>query len=170
MSETWGFPWEGLKNCAWGQHDWVYPAIQGHPDFCTFICQASCNGRGTQSNLKGSFSFFKLDNWNEDLQDLLELTPKRKIKTSFSSWGLECKRRKSRDTWSNKQVWPCSTKWDRAKINRFLPREHTGHSEHPLPTTLSFWQKRPPKPQSLQLPGNRVLWLVLSTAWEMSGL
>ena len=25
---------------------------------------------------------------------------------SFSSWGLECKNRKSRDTWSNRKVWP----------------------------------------------------------------
>ena len=25
--------------------------------------------------------------------------------------------------------------WSRAKANRVLPREHTGHSKHPLPTT-----------------------------------
>ena len=39
-----------------------------------------------------------------------------------------------RDTWSNRQIWPWSTKWSRAKANRVLPREHTGHSKHPLPT------------------------------------
>ena len=39
----------------------------------------------------------------EDLQDLLELTPK---KMSFSLWGLECKSKKSRNTWSNRQIWP----------------------------------------------------------------
>ena len=34
---------------------------------------------GTHSNLKGSFFFFfKLDHRNEDLQDLLEPTPKKK--------------------------------------------------------------------------------------------
>ena len=49
--------------------------------------------------------------------------------------GLECKSRKSRDTWSNRQIWPWITKWSRAKANRVLPREHTGHSKHPLPTT-----------------------------------
>ena len=49
--------------------------------------------------------------------------------------GLECKSRKSRDTWSNRQIWLCSTKWSRAKTNRVLPRERTGHSKHPLPTT-----------------------------------
>ena len=38
----------------------------------------------------------------EDLQDLLE-HPK---KMSFSLRGLECKSRKSRNTWSNRQIWP----------------------------------------------------------------
>ena len=48
---------------------------------------------------------------------------------------LEWKSRKSRDTWSNKQIWPGSPKWSRAKANRVLPRERTGHSKHPLPPT-----------------------------------
>ena len=59
-------------------------------------------------------------------------TPKR---CPFHYRGLECKSRKSRDTWSNRQVWLWSTKWSRAKANRVLPREHTGHIKHPLPTT-----------------------------------
>ena len=49
--------------------------------------------------------------------------------------GLECKSRKSRDTWSNRQIWPWSTKWSRAKAKRVLPRERTGNSKHRLPTT-----------------------------------
>ena len=44
------------------------------------------------------------------------------------------KSRKSRDTWSNRQVWPWTKKWSRPKANRVLPRECTGHSKHPLPT------------------------------------
>ena len=53
----------------------------------------------------------------------------------FHYKGLECKSRKSRNTWSNRQIWPWSTGWSRAKANRVLPRERTGHSKHPLPTT-----------------------------------
>ena len=68
----------------------------------------------------------------EDLQDLLVLTPKR---CPFHNRGLECKSRKSRNTWSNKQIWPWSMEWIRAKANRVLPREHTGHSKHPVPKT-----------------------------------
>ena len=41
-----------------------------------------------------------VEQFYEDLQDLLKLTTR----------GLECKSRKSRDTWSNKQIWSCSTK------------------------------------------------------------
>ena len=49
--------------------------------------------------------------------------------------GMKRKSRKSRDTWSNRQIWPWSTKWSRSKANRVLPRERTGHSKYPLPTT-----------------------------------
>ena len=69
----------------------------------------------------------------EDLQDLLEVTPQKRC--PFHYRGLECKSRKSRNTWSNRQIWPWSTERSRAKANRFLPRERTGYSKDPLPTT-----------------------------------
>ena len=69
----------------------------------------------------------------EYLQDLLELTPKKIC--PFHHSGLEYNSKKSRDTWNNRQVWPWSTKWSRAKADRVLPRECTGHRKHPLPTT-----------------------------------
>ena len=53
----------------------------------------------------------------------------------FHHRGLDCKSRKSRNTWSNRQIWPLSTKWSRAKASRVLPRECTSHSKHPLLTT-----------------------------------
>ena len=40
----------------------------------------------------------------EDLQDLLELTPKKRC--PFHYRGLEYKIRKSRNTWSNRQIRP----------------------------------------------------------------
>ena len=42
---------------------------------------------------------------------------------------------KSRNTWSNRQVWPRSTQWSRAKANRVLSREHIGNSKRPFPET-----------------------------------
>ena len=44
----------------------------------------------------------------EDLQDLLELTPQKRC--PFHYRGLEFKSRVSRATWSNRQIWPWSTK------------------------------------------------------------
>ena len=77
------------------------------------------------SNTEGA----EVECFYEDLQDLLE-HPKK-----MSYRELECKSRKSRNTWSNRQIWLWSTEWSRAKANRVLPRERTGHSKHPLPTT-----------------------------------
>ena len=34
-----------------------------------------------------------------------------------------------------RQICPWNTEWSRAEANRVLPRERTGHSKHPLPTT-----------------------------------
>ena len=48
----------------------------------------------------------EVEQFYEDLQDLLELTPKR---CPFHYRGLECKSRKSRNTWSNRQIWPWNT-------------------------------------------------------------
>ena len=73
----------------------------------------------------------EVEQFYEDLQDLLE-HPKIPF---FLYRGLECKSRKSRNTWSNRQTWLWSTEWRRAKANRVLPREHTGHSKYPLLTT-----------------------------------
>ena len=44
---------------------------------------------------------------------------------AFHHRGLECKSRKSRDTWSNRQVWPWSAKWSRGKANRVFAQENT---------------------------------------------
>ena len=43
----------------------------------------------------------------EDLQDLLELMAKKRCPSHYR--GLECKSRKSRATWINRQIWPRST-------------------------------------------------------------
>ena len=43
----------------------------------------------------------------EDLQDLLELTPQKRC--PFHYRRLEGKSRKSRNTWSNRKIWPWST-------------------------------------------------------------
>ena len=94
----------------------------------------------------------EVEQFYEDLQDLLELTPKKRC--PFHYRGLECKSRKSRNTWSNRQIWPWSTEWSRAKANRVLPRKLSGHSKHPLPTT-----------QEKTLHTNITKWSILKSDW-----
>ena len=75
----------------------------------------------------------EVERFYEDLQDLLELTSQKRC--PFHYRGLECKSRKSRNTWSNRQIWSWNTEWSREKTNRVLPRECTGQNKHTLPKT-----------------------------------
>ena len=49
----------------------------------------------------------EVEQFYEDLQDLLELTPPKRCPYNYR--GQEFKSRKSRNTWSNTQIWPWST-------------------------------------------------------------
>ena len=49
----------------------------------------------------------EVERFYEDLQDLLELTLKKKC--PFHYRELQCKCRKSRNTWRNRQIWPWNT-------------------------------------------------------------
>ena len=75
----------------------------------------------------------------------------------FHYRGLECKSRKSRNNWGNRQIWPWNTEWSRAKTNRVLPKECTSHSKHPFPTT-----------QEKTLHTDITRWLTLKSDWLYS--
>ena len=84
----------------------------------------------------------KVTNWcGRSWSWLVLLRPTRLSRTNtkkrcpFHHRGLECKSRKLRDTWNNRQIWPWNTERSMAKANRVLPRECTGHRKYPLPTT-----------------------------------
>ena len=88
-------------------------------------------------------------------------TPK---KMSFSYRGLECKSRKSRDIWGNRQVWPWSTKWSRAKSNRVLWREYTGHSKYPFSQQYKRWHYIWTSPDGQNL--NQIDYILWSWIWR----
>ena len=46
----------------------------------------------------------EVERFYEDLQDLSELKPPKRC--PFHYRGLECKSRKSRNTWNNRKIWP----------------------------------------------------------------
>ena len=125
---------------------WKWSHFQGKPSNITVIQVYALSRNAEEAEVEW---------FCEDLQDLLELTPKKKC--PFHYRGPECKSRKSRDTWSNRQVWPWSTKWSRANANRDLPRESTGHSTHPPPTT-----------QEMTLYMDITRWPILKSDWLYS--
>ena len=55
-------------------------------------------------------------------------------KCPFQHRGKKCKV-ENQEIPGKRHIWPWSTKWSRAKANRVSPRECTGRSKHPLPTT-----------------------------------
>ena len=75
----------------------------------------------------------EVERFYEDLQDLLELTPKKDILFTIGDWNAKV---------GSQEIPEISCKFGPAvqneagqKLTRVLPREHTGHRKHPLPTT-----------------------------------
>ena len=71
----------------------------------------------------------EVERFYEDLKDLLELTPKKAVLFIIGDWNAKV---------GSQETPGVTGKFDlevKAKANRVLPREHTGHSKHPLPTT-----------------------------------
>ena len=75
----------------------------------------------------------EVEQFYEDLQDLLELTPRKDVLFIIGDWNAKV----------GSQETPGVTgkfglgMWNEAgqKLIRVLPRKCTGHSKHPLPTT-----------------------------------
>ena len=49
----------------------------------------------------------EVEQFYEDLQDLLELTPQKDVLFIIGDWNAKVGRQ---DTWSNRQIWPWNTK------------------------------------------------------------
>ena len=68
----------------------------------------------------------------EDLQDFLELTPKKDVLFIIGAWNEKVG---SQETPGVTGKFGLGVQNERAKANRVLPGESTGHSKHPLPTS-----------------------------------
>ena len=79
------------------------------------------------SNAEGA----EVEQFYEDLQDLVELTPKKDVLFILGDWNAKVG---SQETHGLKGYLEMQNKAGQRLI-RVLPRERTGHSKHPLPTT-----------------------------------
>ena len=115
--------WNAVLGCNLKNNRMISVHFQGKPFNITVIQDYAPTSNAEEALVEW---FYK------DLQDLLKLTPK---KCPFHYRGLESQSSKSGNSWNNRQFWSWSSEWSRGKANRVLPRERTGHSKHPLPTT-----------------------------------
>ena len=101
----------------------------GNYDLCSFPRQTiHCHGTALASNAEEAV----VEQFYEDLLDLLQLTPKKDVLFILGDWNAKVG---SQEIPGVRQSWPGSTEWSRTNANRVLPTERTGHSKHPLPTT-----------------------------------
>ena len=68
----------------------------------------------------------------EDLQDLLELTPKKDVLFIIRDWNAKVR---SQEIPGVTGKFGLEVQNEAGQRLTVLPREHTGHSKHPLPTT-----------------------------------
>ena len=133
--------WNAVLGCNLKNDRMISVHLQGKPFNITVIQIYAPTSNAEEAEVEW---------FDEDLQGLLELTPQKRC--PFPYRGLECKSRKSRNTWSNRHIWSWSTEWSRAKANRVLRGECTGHSKYLLPTiqekTLHMDITRWPTPKS----------------------
>ena len=73
----------------------------------------------------------EVEGFYEDVQDLLELEPKKDVLFIIGNWKAKVESQEI--TGVTGRFGPGVQK--QGKANRVLPRECTGHSKHPLPTT-----------------------------------
>ena len=88
-----GAPQNAVIGCNFKNSRMISVHLQGKP-FNITVIQVYVSTSNTEET--------EIEWFYEDLQDLLELTPPKRY--LFHYRGLECKSRKSRDTWNNRQI------------------------------------------------------------------
>ena len=83
--------WNAVLGCNLKNDRMISVHFQGKPFSITVILVFAPASNAEEA---------EVERFYEDLQDLLELTPKKRC--PFHYRGLECKSRKSRNTWSNR--------------------------------------------------------------------
>ena len=89
-------------------------------------------------------------------------TPKR---CHFHYRGLECRSCMSRNTWSNRQIWPWSTEWSRQKLVEFC-------QENELVIANTLFQQHKRRLYTWTLPDgqhqNQIDYILCSQRWRCS--
>ena len=89
-------------------------------------------------------------------------TPKR---CPFHYRGLECRSRKSRNNWSNRQIWPWNAEWSRQRLIEF-------YQENALVIANTLFQQHKRRLYTWTSPGgqhwNQIDYILCSQRWRSS--
>ena len=106
--------WNAILGCNIKNNRMISVRFQGKPFNITVMQVYAPTTNGGEAQVEWFY---------EEIQDLIEVIPRKRY--PFYHRGLECKSRKSGDTWSTRQVWPWNIKWSWAKANKsFAKRTH----------------------------------------------
>ena len=97
--------------------------LQGKPFNITVIQVYAPNNNAEET---------EVEQFYEDLQDLLELTPKKDVLFIIWDWNAKVG---SQETPGVTGKFGLGMRNKAGQTLILLPRKHTGHSKHPLPTT-----------------------------------
>ena len=97
--------------------------FQGKP-FNTTVIQVYAQTRNAEEA--------EVERFYEDLQDLLELTPKKDVLFTIGDWNAKLG---SQEIPGIIGKFHLEVQNKAEQILTVLPREHTGHNKHPVPTT-----------------------------------
>ena len=115
--------WNAVLGCNLKNDRMISIHFQGKPFNITVIQVYAPTSKAEEAEVEWFY---------EGLQDFLELTPKKDVLFIIGDWNAKVGSQETRGVTGK---FGLRIEWSRAKANRVLPREHTGHSKHPLPTT-----------------------------------
>ena len=104
-----------------------------------------------------------IEQFYEEIQELLQWIPKNDVHFIVGDWNAKVGSQEAPGV--NRHDWPWSTNWSRAKTNRVLPREHTGHRKHRLPTAQEMTLQWTSKDDQCQIP-DQIDYILGSWRWR----
>ena len=132
--------WAGILKKKWSSHHgqqknpkcstWMQSQKQQN-DLCSFPRQ-TIQYHGNPSLCPSNAEEAEVEWFYDDLQELLELTPKKDVLLIIGDWNAKVG---SQDTPGVTGKFGLGMQNEAGQRLRVLPRECIGHSKHPLPTT-----------------------------------
>ena len=134
-------------------------------DLCSFPSQAIQYHSIMISSLCPNQELWRSWSWTVLWRPTRPFRTNTQKRCHFHYRGLECKSRKSRNTWSNRQIWPWNTEWNRKRLIEFF-------QENALVITNTLFQQQKRRLYTWTSPDgqhwNQIDYILCSQRWRYS--